>query len=116
MQAAPALPNFSLLRADFSEFKPKSSIQEELEEKGGRGAALEIVAVLVHPMSSTAQSLPGAARTKIPTKPFLLCLQDFLEAVKEVFIKPCEFHTQLGTITHLCPCEELGKSKGTGGL
>lgn len=71
MQAAPALPNFYLLRAEISEFKPKSSIQEELEEKRGCEASLEIVAVLVHPTRGRAQSIPEAARRKIPTKPFL---------------------------------------------
>lgn len=99
MQAAPALPNFYPPRADLSEFKPKSSIQEELEEMGGCGAPLEIV----HPMSSTAQSLPGAAQTKIPTKPFLLRLQDFLEAVKEILLKPCKFHPQMGATACLSP-------------
>ena len=43
----------------------------------------------------------------------MLCLQDFLKAVKKVIIKTHKM--QLGVIAPLAMCEETGESKGKGG-
>lgn len=71
---------------------------------------------IVHPMSSTAQSLPGAARSKIPTKPSLLGLLEFLEQSKIFLPNPANFLPNWAPIAHPALCEELGESKSTGRL